>query len=88
MANKSRPVGDGKRLALALWATRQRMAIKALVAEGGDCTRAAELLGIHRNTLTRILHDAELDSFEVRRRLRIDQPLPGRTPSRLEEAAR
>lgn len=50
---------------------QRRIVITALRAAGGNCTEAAEALGIHRNTLQRILRQHGLTVRVVRLQMRI-----------------
>lgn len=77
-----RVLDRGETLEFAVRRFRRMLARQALVREQGHCGRAADLLGIHRNSLTRILADGKVDGFEVRQRIAC-RPLPGRVPKRM-----
>jgi DNA-binding NtrC family response regulator len=61
--------------------------LRALAAERGMATRAAERLGVHRNTINRMMRDLGMSSHELRCGLGAKQERVSMSPRRSRQVA-
>jgi DNA-binding NtrC family response regulator len=55
----------------AVRGAKRRILLRAIREEGGNLTAAAISLGVHRNTVNRIMREAGLSAIEIKRYLKV-----------------
>lgn len=78
---------ESKELKEAVKQYRYRKYLRALTEERGVATKAAQRVGVHRNTINRMMRDLGLSSDKLRRGLGVKREPVSMSPRRSRQVA-